>query len=272
MLQIQKSNQLKLSNNNTNKATMKKIFTLIATTLLILGYTQAQNDTLYVMKNGVVINKYNVNNDIDSIVFYEPILQTITDIDGNEYPILTIGNQTWMAKNLRTTKFNDGTNIALVTESSIWSNIVSAAYCWYDNDSIANANNYGALYNWYTVETNKLCPTGWHVPSDVEWLELTNYLGGLSIAGGKLKEVGTTHWSCPNAEATNETGFNALSGGAIPYYGGSLNMGLLGTWWSTTKINNYTAWGWLIDNSSGAVYQRQDNLLTGQSVRCLKDN
>lgn len=122
---------------------------------------------------------------------------TMTDQEGNVYKTITIGTQTWMAENLRTTTYNDGTVIPNVTDNDEWADLSTPAYCWYDNDSATYAQTYGALYNWYTVATDSLCPTGWHVPTDAEWTILTDTLGGLTIAGGLLKETGTTHWTAP---------------------------------------------------------------------------
>ena len=136
---------------------------------------------------------------------------SMTDKDGNTYKTIQIGTQTWMAENLKTTKYNDRTSIPLVTDATSWSNLSTPACCWQDNVP-ARKVTYGVLYNWYTVNTGKLCPSGWHVPSDAEWNVLTDYLGGENIAGGKLKESGFKHWNKPNTGATNETHFSALSG------------------------------------------------------------
>ena len=138
---------------------------------------------------------------------------SIKDIDGNKYKTVTIGTQVWMAENLKTTKFNDGTPIPMVKENDAWANLTTPAFSWYNNDSIDNKRNYGALYNWYTVSTNKLCPVGWHVPTEAEWATITAYLGEVGLAGGKLKDAGTVHWRTPNTGATNESGFTALPGG-----------------------------------------------------------
>lgn len=118
---------------------------------------------------------------------------TVTDIEGNVYPTMKIGTQSLMVENLRVTKFNDNTAIPLVTNATDWKILFTPGYCWYNNDPATNKNIYGALYNWFTVNTGKLCPTGWHVPTDAEWITLTTYLGNVN-AGGKLKETGTTHW------------------------------------------------------------------------------
>ena len=159
------------------------------------------------------------------------------DGDGNNYPIVTIGTQTWMTENLKTTKYNDGTDIPLVIVDTAWNSLSTPAYCWYNNDFI-NKVNYGALYNWYTVSTSKLCPKGWHVLSDAEWTVLTTYLG--DNAGGKLKEAGFTHWSSPNTVATNESGFTALPGGFRWSSGYFYFVGYNGLWWSSSEYHtNY---------------------------------
>ena len=134
---------------------------------------------------------------------------TITDIDGNSYRTVIIGEQEWMGENLKVTRFNDGKEIPYVPEMDEWTRVTGPAYSWYDND-ISNKDTYGALYNWFAVSSGKLCPAGWRIPDDSDWEVLTDFLGGLSVAGGKLKETGTSHWTLPNSGATNETGFSAL--------------------------------------------------------------
>jgi uncharacterized protein (TIGR02145 family) len=138
----------------------------------------------------------------DEIIFNPSLTYgEVSDIDGNYYKTIQIGSQIWMAENLKTTRYNDGSNIPLVTDNTAWSNLTTPGYCWYNNDAATYKNVYGALYNWYAVNTGKLCPSGWHVPSEYEWTLLVNYLGGVYAAGGKLKETGTTHWYSPNAGA-----------------------------------------------------------------------
>ena len=106
---------------------------------------------------------------------------TVTDVDENIYHIVSIGNQIWMVENLKTTKYNDGSTIPHVTDSTLWEQLTSPAYCWFDNHEMDNKDTYGALYNYYAVETEKLCPKGWHVQTDYEWLVLTEFLGGASL-------------------------------------------------------------------------------------------
>jgi len=135
----------------------------------------------------------------------------IKDIDGNSYHSVTIGRQTWMVENLRTIRLNDGTQIPNVTNDSVWAFLTSPGYCWYNNDGPYYGPTYGALYNWYAVNTGKLAPVGWRVPADSDWFTLELYLN--PHAGGRLKEVGTTHWETPNTGATDERGFRALPAG-----------------------------------------------------------
>jgi len=195
---------------------------------------------------------------------------TVTDKDGNVYHTVTIGTQVWMVENLKTTKFNDGTRINNTTNNTDWNNLTTPSYCWYNND-IKWKNTYGALYNWYAVNTAKLCPSGWHVPSDVEWTILTTLLGGENVSGGKLKETGNTHWISSNLGAANESGFTALPGGNRIFNGAFDYEGVRGSWWTSTEFDSRTAWQRVMyciyaDVSRSNYYKR-----FGFSVRCLKD-
>ncbi len=202
---------------------------------------------------------------------------SVSDIDGNIYKIIQIGTQTWMAENLKTTRYNDGSSIPNVTGDGEWMDLTTGAYCWYNNQETTYKNTYGALYNWYSVNTGKLCPTGWHVPSKDEWTILATYLGGVELAGGKLKESGTTHWQSPNTGATNTTRFTALPGGvrdvSSDFGGFFLRFGSNGFWWSSNPGIEPTDHSlWLDSNSSKFsfvpwwIYYN-----SGLSVRCLKD-
>lgn len=209
---------------------------------------------------------------------------TLTDQDGNTYKTVTIGTQTWMAENLKTTKFRNGEPIPTV-QFADWDFLRSAAYCNYDQES-ANVTTYGRLYNWYAVNDSRLiAPLGWHVPSDSEWTTLINFLGGDNIAGGKLKETGTTHWKTSwypnNLGATNESGFTALPGGEriIGLFGPGAfsNINRYGYWWSATEYNEWSAWSRYISNEDKGVYRDElgdysMNKSEGYSVRCIKDN
>ena len=201
--------------------------------------------------------------------------QTVNDIDGNVYKTVKIGNQIWMAENLKTTKYNDGTAIPLVTDNAAWINrdsiaLTTPAYYWYDNDSTYK-NTYGALYNGFAVKTGKLCPTDWHVPTDAEWSELTTYLGGEDVAGGKLKETGTDHWQSLNKGATNETGFTALPGGYRTMNGKFYYINGGSGWWSSTKYNSTYAWSRGMHSDTDHVSRGANELPNSLYVRCLKD-
>jgi len=202
---------------------------------------------------------------------------TIADIDGNGYNTVTIGTQVWMTENLKTIKYNDGTSIPLVTDYTSWQQVLSApAYCWYNNDELTFKDAYGVLYNWYAVDDSSnggknVCPIGWHVPTDEEWTTLTTYLGGESVAGGKLKETGTTHWLSPNTGATNETGFTALPSG-YRYPNGLFSIvGTYGGWWSSSKDSTSFAYYRLIYSDFRSVHRVNTDKQFGFSVRCLQD-
>ena len=203
---------------------------------------------------------------------------SVKDIDGNKYKTIKIGTQTWLSENLKTTTYNDGTAIPRVKSYDAWAELSTPAYCWYSNDS-ANKEDYGALYNWYAVNTKKLCPEGWHVPSDEEWTELRTYLGDKGNAGNALKESGTSHWKSPNSDASNTTGFTGLPGGYRDYKG-PFNLLLRDAyWWSSTESYRYVP----IDSASSIYFYRNlrydDSDLFrnitdksfGLCVRCLMD-
>jgi uncharacterized protein (TIGR02145 family) len=198
----------------------------------------------------------------------------IFDVDGNEYAIVPIGSQIWMAENLRTTKYNDGESIPMVTDDVDWSSIIEPAYCWYENDKVNHKYPYGALYNYYAVNTGKLCPEGWHVPSEAEWETLIDHLDGHEMAGGKLKETGFSHWITPNTGATNESGFTALPAGTRrPLDGIFQDLGNYANWWTSTEYgpNPAQAHNYFINNTSANIYHSWDYKNFGFSVRCIKD-
>ncbi len=196
--------------------------------------------------------------------------ETITDIDGNTYRTVQIGEQCWMAENLKVTHYRNGDQIPEVTDSLAWIRL-TGAHCSYNNDTTYVAT-YGRLYNWYAVsDSRNLAPAGWHVPSDGEWQTLVDYLGGDAVAGGKLKESGTSHWQSPNTGATNESGFTALPGG-YRFYTAHFNfLGSQAIFWSSTEIGPDYAWYRIL----GYFYLQvtRDDLLwrCGMSVRCVKD-
>ena len=195
----------------------------------------------------------------------------IVDDDGNTYNAVTIGSQTWMVENLKTTKFKDGITIPNITNSTEWKNLTTSAFSWYNNDPTTYKIIYGGLYNWYAVNTNKLCPDGWHVPSDAEWTNLTTHLGGEGVAGGKLKETGLLHWWDPNFGATNESGFTALPVGSRSIYGDFNECGKYATFWSSTNNSSTDAWYRSIYYASQVVLKLSTNSKEGYSIRCIRD-
>ena len=285
---------------------MKNNFLLTSIFFVIFGLSLstsfAQNDSIYVMKDGIIIWEYKIA-DIDSIIFYKPVIEeeeegtngTFTDSrDGYTYQTVQIGSQTWMAENLK--------YLPSVVGPGTGSN--SEAYCYvygYDGTSISAAKatenyaTYGVLYNWTAAMNGAessdanpsgvqgICPDGWHLPSDAEWKQLEMYLGMSetdvnstgwrgTVEGGKLKEAGTTHWADPNAGANNESGFTALPGGYRYGNGGFGTIRNYGSWWSSTE--NYTSFAWgrdLYYNYSNVLRYSSNNKSMGFSVRCLRD-
>jgi uncharacterized protein (TIGR02145 family) len=190
----------------------------------------------------------------------------VSDVDGNVYETVTIGAQNWMAENLKTTKYNDGSLIPNVTDSA-WKSLKAGAYCWYGNDSAANKKNYGAFYNWFAVSTAKLCPAGWHVPSDKEWRALTDFMGGETVAGKDMKA--TSGWS-KGGNGLNTYGFTGLPAGYRSFKGtfGSHYSG--GYWWSTTTSAD-NAWYCVMfsnENTANKFYSHKES---GFSVRCVEN-
>jgi len=174
----------------------------------------------------------------------------VTDIDGNVYKTISIGTQNWMAENLKVTHYRNGDPIPEVPDSTTWETITSGAYSNFDNNPNIGAV-YGKLYNWYTInDSRNIAPMGWHVSTDLDWVQLTLYLGGDSIAGDKLKEVGTNHWRIPNTGANNESGFTAISGGMrLSTFD---NIDIYGGWWSYTghTVTTYDKCRFLVYNDT----------------------
>lgn len=211
--------------------------------------------------------------------------QTVKDIDGNIYHTIKLGTQVWMVENLRTTKYNDGTAIPLVTENTSWKALITPAYCWYDNDEATNKKTYGALYNWYTINTNNLCPIGWHVPSDSEWTILTDYLtnNGYGYQGNETdiskslaSKSGWTAFSeigsIGNEQSNNnKSGFTAFASGIRFNDGAFLHRGNFAKWWSSTETSDESAQIRLISWNNGFVTTYSNDKQNGFSVRCVKD-
>jgi uncharacterized protein (TIGR02145 family) len=195
----------------------------------------------------------------------------VKDLDGNIYNAVNIGSQVWMVENLRVTRYSNGENIPLVSGNSAWKALSSGAYCDYFNNS-SYGNTYGHLYNWAVVkDSRKIAPSGWHVPTDEEWTELTDFLDGATLSGGQLKEAGTTHWSSPNTYANNKSGFTALPGGYRYFDGDFVGLGLNASIWSSSQYDNGSAWQRNLKYNVGSTSRNTSVKSYGLSIRCIKD-
>ena len=208
--------------------------------------------------------------------------------DGKVYKTVTIGEQTWMAENLRATKYPDGSDIPTGHNNTEWAALTTGAYAVYPHSDISGLDSeeaviaeYGCLYNWWAAMNGEtiseenpivqgICPDGWHLPSDAEWTTLTTYLGGLSVAGAKMKEAGTDHWYEDNT-GDNESSFTALPGGDRYYNGPIGGVGRNGNWWSSTEGDVDAARGRVLGYSYSYVIRSLDYKAYGYSVRCVKD-
>jgi uncharacterized protein (TIGR02145 family) len=248
---------------------------LDATTQNITVKDNQEYYTLTVEKSGYL--NYNCVFTADSLKAYNktPLIvqlseEIVTDIDGNQYHTVRIGNQVWMKENLMVTHYNDGTEIpTILVNATNGGELKTPAYFWYYSNKKLYGE-YGALYDWYAVNTNKLCISGWHIPSSAEWDTLINTLGGYDVAGGKLKEVGTDHWNATNSDVTNSSGFTALGGGyrtdddnGYPFY----HIKDVGIFWTSQKGVAYDLIWYSIN-----ILKLNAPVSSGYSVRCIKDN
>ena len=191
--------------------------------------------------------------------------------DGNFYRWVKIGNQIWMAENLRATHYQNGTPISEITDNNAWSKLTTSAFCWYKNESGNYMKAFGPLYNYHAVnDSRKLAPPGWHIPTKEEWSVLCGTLGGEKTAGRKLKS--TTNWEGPNVAPSNESCFNALPAGGRRFRDGSFgHIGDLATFWSSTDVDSEKAWNVRIFKDSIAVDYHDVFKGDACSVRCIKD-
>ena len=274
---------------------MKKV-AIIAMGIALLSGTVSAQDSLYIYQGGTVVGK-RATAQIDSIVFYKPTTITTppigtvtygstTDQNGNTVKTVQIGTQTWFAENLKTTTYNDGTTIPNVTDTTAWAALTTGAVCSYNNDE-SNVATYGRLYNWYAVNTRKLCPKGWHVPSDAEWTTLQTYLiaNGYNYDGSTTGNyiaksmASTTGWSSStstgeigNTPSTNNTsGFAALPGGDRFFDGTFGSIGNIGFWWSSTEISSRSAYSRYLGYFDSTLIDANDGKVSGFSVRCLRN-
>jgi len=267
---------------------MKRVSLAFLSILIILGpITLCANDC------GDVNNSGGVNLlDVSYLINYlyksgpEPdcgeTTGTVSDIDGNVYQTVKIGDQWWMAENLKVTHYRNGDQIPQITDPVEWGGLTAGAYCEYNNN-IANVAIYGRLYNWYAIDDSRnIAPEDWHVPTDEEWKQVEMYLGmSQSEAdaeswrgtdeGGKLKEVGTAHWNSPNTGATNESGFMALPGGYRSYNGTFQGMGSHAIFWTSIELFSSNAWTRILNYMYSEVARDNENKCSGFAIRCVKD-
>lgn len=275
------SYSLKLISQNTNQSNLA--------TISYLGFENAEKEIVKLKNTYNTVNMPYTDDDLllfrgESGIYANIVTdvpasnKTITfnftaciDGDSNNYATVDIGNQIWMAENLRTTRYKNGIVIPNVIDNSAWAALSTDARCYYNNDSAMYSNTYGILYNWYSVNTENICPDDWHVPAISEWTILENYLGGDTLAGGKLKETGIINWLSPNLGASNKSGFTALPGGCRIYNGNYIISGSNSFFWSSTEIETNNAWyiGLEYGNSFLKIYNLNNN--NGFSVRCIKD-
>ena len=231
------------------------------------------NFAISVNKNSLSVVSNSVSEWTPDVNVYSTKEEAINkDIDGNIYTTVKIGTQTWMAENLKTTKYRNGDPIGTTNPATLdISAEITPKYQWAYAGNESNVSTYGRLYTWYAATDSRgLCPIGWHLPTDSEWTTLTNYLGGESVAGSKLKEAGTSHFISPNTGATNSSGFTALPGG-YRYVNTFFTIGYANGWWSSPEGSTDSAWIRLIGNDNSSVGRYYYNKMSGFSVRCLRD-
>jgi len=199
-----------------------------------------------------------------------PLSAQVTDIDGNTYRTVTVGNQVWMAENLRVGRLNNGTPLNLITDGETWKSTPSPAACWYNNDSVNNHIGLGRMYNGFAALNTAICPVGWKVPSDLEWGEMVSALGGANVAGGKMKDTGLTFWDIPNTGASNSSGFTGRGGGYRSPIDGSYSFIRQRGGWFVTQRGTSVAFrflSWSLESTgSGAIDD-----YSGLSIRCLRE-
>lgn len=226
------------------------------TTYFVRAYATNSNGTAY--GNEIVFSSSSQSSNI------------LTDVEGNEYNVVTIGNQTWMKENLRVSKFRNGDEIPTFLTNTAWQSIGSVAYSLFD-DIPVNNSFYGKLYNGYVISDPRgVCPAGWHIPSDAEWMDLENYLGGRPVAGGKLKSTSSL-WLQPNTGATDESGFSGMPGGYRNFNGGFFNSPRYAYWWSSTLNTTTSYWSRSLQSTVIYVSRGSQSFTMGLSIRCIKD-
>ena len=195
----------------------------------------------------------------------------VTDIEGNVYETVAIGDQVWMAENLRTTRLNDGTEIKLISKNQEWNSTSDPALSWYNNDSSLFKVPYGALYNGYAATNENICPAGWHMPDSEEWGVLIDFLGGTETAGGKLKVEGLTQWHSPNTGADNSSSFSALPAGMRYFEGTFSSLSYFTAFWSVTEADNASHYFVSLSYLDSRASLSSKSKKQGFSIRCVRD-
>jgi uncharacterized protein (TIGR02145 family) len=223
--------------------------------------------TVFSGKNKTIVTDSPTATKIYAVDFFECM-----DPDKNNYAVVKIGSQVWMAENLKTTKYKDGSPLPNITDASAWYKLTTGAYCWYNND-VVNKATYGALYNGHAaIDSHNVCPSGWHVPGDAEWTSLSTYLGGEKVAGRKLKESGIAHWQSPNFGTFNESGFTGLPGGYFIFNTGFNYICQMGGWWSSTEYSSTDSWSRYLSFTNSNLTRGNSDKSRGLSVRCIRDS
>ncbi len=198
--------------------------------------------------------------------------EKVIDVDGNVYHTVTIGSQVWMVENLRVAHYRDGAAIPRVSDSEVWSDLTTGAYCLPEHDPSAQKDTYGLLYNFHAIRDRRgLCPRDWHVPTAEEWRTLIAQLGGAEVAGGVMKDIGSGLWRVPVPGATNESGFSAVPAGGRGRFGRAAEAGYYATWWSATPAEASYAWHWGLYPDRNGIRFNPGHQSSGFSVRCLRD-
>ena len=277
----------------TNSKTSNGLGTGSYTSALI---SLTANTTYYVRAYATNANGTAYGNEISFMTAASSAGNIMTDADGNTYNAVTIGTQVWITENLKTTKYNDGTAIANITDDAAWQNDTNGAYSWYNNDAPTFKNVYGALYNWYAVNTGKVCPVNWHVPTESDWATLENYLiasgynydgttDGNRATNNKIAKslAGTVTWETDALAGTpgntdysakrDASGYDGLAGGYRNYSGVFVFEGRDGCWWTSSEIvpGATTVWSRWINASYVNVISGHYDKFYGFSVRCVKD-
>ena len=231
---------------------------------------------LYYARAYATNSKGTAYGNVESFTTLKIVVDSVADVEGNIYHVVLIGTRKWLRENLRVTKYRNGDAIPKVTVDALWKNLVTGAYCFYDNQDV-NGSTYGTLYNWHALnDTRGLCPDGWHVPSDSEWEALGVSLGGSDIAGGSLKSTGTMEggnglWFAPNTGATNSIGFTGLPGGYRINYGNYYSLGNVAYFWSSSDTAEVNAWNFVLDANDSELTRIFNLKTNGFSIRCCKD-